>query len=219
MKLIVGLGNPGPDYERTRHNAGFMAIDRLADRHAPAAPWRGQFQSLAITVNLPQADRAILLKPTTFMNLSGRAVSEAVRFYKLDPAQDILIISDDIALPAGHIRGRASGGAGGHNGLANINQLLATPDYPRLRIGVDPKGLANQADYVLSRFTEDQWSKVDPALNRAADFCETWAAHDLATAMNKFNTKQPKPDPKQHPETQPKPENDNQPAHPHTPTT
>ena len=200
MKLIAGLGNPGAEYERTRHNAGFMVVDRLAARFGAGQMWRGQFQALAMTVDFEPGLRVILAKPTTYMNLSGRSVAEALGFYKLDPECDLLVVSDDLALSAGHIRGRASGSAGGHNGLASVEQLIGTSKYPRLRIGVDPKGLSNQSDYVLSRFTDDQWAKVDPILDTAADFCIAWAREGITPAMNTFNTKAKPGPPKDRPQ-------------------
>ena len=190
MKLIVGLGNPGAEYERTRHNAGFLAVDRLIDRHAPGAVARSRFHALAYDVTIRRAgaeERALLLKPTTFMNRSGLAVAEAARFYKLLPAEDVLVLVDDVALPIGAIRMRAKGGTGGHNGLADIQQKLGSDDYARLRIGVGSPGRATQRDYVLGRFSAEQWEDVRPALDRAADAAEVWATEGPVAAMNAFN--------------------------------
>lgn len=192
MKLIVGLGNPGLEYEKTRHNAGFLALDRLAARHAPGEIARARFHGAAIETTLPGEsgrEKALLLKPTTYMNRSGAAVAEAVRFYKIDPAVDLMVLVDDVALPCGAIRIRAEGSAGGQNGLRDIEQKLGTLAYPRLRIGVDDPGRIPRADYVLGRFTPEQWAAVDPALDRAADAVETWASRGLGAAMNAFNTR------------------------------
>ncbi len=190
MKLIVGLGNPGSEYDRTRHNAGYLVVDRLLARHAPDAPARARFHSATWDVSI-DGERALLLKPTTYMNRSGLAVGEAVRFFKLEPSADLLVVTDDVALPAGAIRLRASGGTGGHKGLGDIERALATDEYARLRIGIDPPGLAPQTDYVLGRFSPDQWAAVDPALDKAADCAERWALEGAIAAMNEFNQRAP----------------------------
>lgn len=221
MKLIVGLGNPGTEYEKTRHNAGFMAIDRLAGRHAPGAPARSRFHSLTVEATIrprpaggwgaaPPAgpssrpeERCLLMKPLTYMNRSGLAVAEAVRFFKLDPGRDLLVIVDDLYLPCGSIRLRGEGGSGGHNGLADIERALGTTGYPRCRIGIDQPAFASQVDYVLERFTEVQWAEMAKALDRAADAAEVWATAGLTPAMNRFNAPD-KPD-------RPKPERDKPP--------
>lgn len=194
MKLIVGLGNPGPEYDRTRHNAGFLAVDRLASRHARGTMPRARFQSVTLEASLPGAsgpEKVMLMKPTTYMNLSGGPVAEALRFFKLDPVQDLFVIVDDIALPCGAIRVRAEGSAGGHNGLSDIERKLGTNAYPRCRVGVDSPGVVPQADYVLSRFSAEQWALVDPALDRAADAAEAFVARGVQAAMNRFNVKSP----------------------------
>lgn len=205
MKLIVGLGNPGAQYERTRHNAGFMAVDRLAGRHARSEIARAKFNALVVEARLPAApnmedDRCLLMKPTTYMNRSGQAVGEAVRFYKLNPAWDLLVIVDDIYLPCGSIRLRSDGSAAGHNGLADIEQVLGTNQYCRCRIGVDEPGIIPQADYVLGRFTEEQWPKATEGIDRAAQAAEVWFSKGLTAAMNKFNSKPTPPTPAGKPE-------------------
>lgn len=194
MKLIVGLGNPGPTYEKTRHNAGYMAIDRLVDRHARGITPRARFQSASWETTIAD-ERCLLLKPASFMNRSGQAVAEAVRFYKVEPTKDLLIIVDDLYLPAGTIRLRPSGGAAGHNGLADVQRALGSDAYPRLRIGIDNKPpFMDQPDYVLGRFTEEQWAAVQPAIARAADAAELFAARGLEAAMNAFNAPGKPPD-------------------------
>ncbi len=221
MKLIVGLGNPGPQYDRTRHNAGFMVIDHLAARCAIDAIPKARFKSLTVEAMIPtpddkdrlpgpgsgaQTEKCLLMKPTTFMNLSGQAVSEAVRFYKLDPTQDVLVITDDVALPCGSIRLRAKGGSGGHNGLTNIQTLLGTNAYPRLRIGIDPPGTIPQVDYVLGKFSPEQQAELDKALPRAAACAALWAHEGDTAAMNRYNAptepkpKKPKPKPEPTPD-------------------
>ena len=125
MKLIVGLGNPGNQYTSTRHNAGFMVIDRLCAQFGAGAPVKARFQAATVEASIGD-QRCLLLKPTTFMNLSGRSVTEAVRFYKADPALDLLVVVDDLYLPTGDVRLKPGGGAAGHNGLASIEQLLGS---------------------------------------------------------------------------------------------
>ena len=184
MKLIVGLGNPGADYAKTRHNAGFMAIDRLATRHGLSGA-RMKFHAGLLEGPIV-GDKCVLLQPTTYMNRSGLAVAEAVRFYKLD-IEDLMVLVDDVALPVGRIRLRSSGGAGGHNGLIDIEQKISTRDYPRLRIGIDPPGRIPQVDYVLGRFTAEQRDQLEPALDRAADAVECWIRDGIEKAMSLFN--------------------------------
>jgi PTH1 family peptidyl-tRNA hydrolase len=190
VKLIVGLGNPGAEYERTRHNAGFLAVDRLIGRRAAGAPVRAKFHAGAVEGQIPGGGKAMFLKPTTYMNRSGLSVGEAMRFYKLEPEADLLVLVDDVALPVGAIRLRASGGDGGHNGLADITRALGGADYARLRIGIGAPGPVPQRDYVLRRFSQEQMDELDPALDRAADAAELWAREGAEAAMNQFNVKQ-----------------------------
>jgi PTH1 family peptidyl-tRNA hydrolase len=189
MKLIVGLGNPGPQYERTRHNAGFLALDALAQRHGLTGP-RSKFHAMTLEGAIPAGGtlhRVALLKPITFMNRSGLTVGEARTFFKLEPA-DVLVLVDDLALPVGQIRLRATGSAGGHNGLKDVERVLGTRDYPRLRIGIDrPPGGIPQVDYVLGKFTTEQSDALIPALPRACDAAETWLAEGIEPAMNQVN--------------------------------
>ncbi|HVX86990.1 MAG TPA: aminoacyl-tRNA hydrolase [Phycisphaerae bacterium] len=193
MKLITGLGNPGSQYERTRHNAGFMAVDLFAQKHG-AANFRVAHESFMADVLLP-GEKILLLKPQTYMNLSGRAVASAMAFYKL-AIDDLLVVVDDIALPVGTIRLRASGSAGGHNGLRDIERALANlaaaagktgQDYQRLRIGVDSPGRVPQKDYVLTAFTPEQKPRLEASLKSAAEAMELWATSGITPAMNKFN--------------------------------
>jgi PTH1 family peptidyl-tRNA hydrolase len=193
MKLITGLGNPGSQYERTRHNVGFMAVDLFAQKHG-AMNFRVAHESFMADVLLG-GEKVLLLKPQTFMNLSGRAVASAMAFYKLG-IEDLLVVVDDIALPVGTIRLRASGSAGGHNGLKDIERALGNVaaaigktgmDYHRLRIGVDPPGRVPQKDYVLTAFFPEQKGKVEASLKAAVEAMEVWAEKGITTAMNKFN--------------------------------
>jgi PTH1 family peptidyl-tRNA hydrolase len=188
MKLIVGLGNPGPKYDQTRHNVGFVVIDSLARRYAPGAVARGKFQG-AVVEAMIDGEKVFLLKPTTYMNRSGMAVNEAMTFYKLDAAEDLLVIVDDIALPCGAMRVRTEGGAGGHNGLADLIRHLGGERWTRLRIGVDPPGRVPQADYVLGRFRPDQLELVEPILDEAVEAAVCWVGRGAEETMNRFNRK------------------------------
>lgn len=188
--MVVGLGNPGVEYERTRHNAGFLVVDALRRRRADRAIPRGRFHALAVDTELSASGgsaRALLLKPTTYMNRSGLAVSEAVRFYKLQPTEDVLVIVDDVDLPVGSIRVRAVGGTGGHNGLADIAEKLGTDGYARLRVGVGCPGVRRRPGDVLARFSTEEWDAVQPAIERAADAAEDWAVLGVTHTMNTFN--------------------------------
>ncbi|MEY3021061.1 MAG: Peptidyl-tRNA hydrolase [Planctomycetota bacterium] len=193
MKLIVGLGNPGLEYQRTRHNVGFDCLDRLARRVSDgSSPAKARFQGLA-TDGEWSGEKVLLLKPMTYMNLSGTSVSEALRFYKLDPTSDLLVVVDDIALPCGSIRIRGEGSAGGHNGLADIELKLGTNRYPRCRIGIDPPGRIPQRDYVLGRFREDQQPLVEDALAQSVDAALCWIERGTTEAMNRFNRRGDEP--------------------------
>jgi PTH1 family peptidyl-tRNA hydrolase len=193
MKLIVGLGNPGSQYERTRHNAGFMAVDAFAQKHG-AMNYRVAHESYLADVLL-DGEKVLLLKPQTYMNLSGRAVASAMGFYKLG-IEELLVVVDDVALPVGVIRLRASGSAGGHNGLKDIELALSNlaasvkksgQDYQRLRIGVDPPGRVPQKSYVLETFSADQKPKLEEAIKQAVEAMGVWARQGITAAMNKFN--------------------------------
>jgi PTH1 family peptidyl-tRNA hydrolase len=187
MKLVVGLGNPGIEYQRTRHNVGFDCIDRLARKVCDASQSaKARFQALALEGE-SGGEKVLLLKPMTYMNLSGTSVAEALRFYKLDAGRDLLVVVDDIALPCGSIRLRGEGSAGGHNGLADIEAKLGTHRYARCRIGIDAPGRIPQKDYVLGRFREDQQPLVDEAIGLAIDATECWISRGIAEALNRFN--------------------------------
>ena len=188
MKLIVGLGNPGPEYDRTRHNVGFEVVDSLARRYAAGETARGRFHAVTVE-GFVEGEKVLLLKPTTYMNRSGQSVSEAMRFYKLEPATDLLVVVDDLALPCGQIRLRPGGSDGGHNGLRDIRSKLGTAEYARLRIGIDPPGAIPQKDYVLGKFRPDQRELVEEALATSVDAAATWARAGIEHAMNTFNQK------------------------------
>ncbi len=183
MKLIVGLGNPGTKYAATRHNVGFRVADLLAARGGIDLPqekfhaWFGRGTIAGTEV--------VLMKPTTFMNRSGQAVVAAGRFYQLPP-DDLLVISDDTALPLGKLRLRRSGGAGGHNGLQDIIDRLGTEDFARLRIGIDAP-VGERVGFVLSRFADPDEKRMTEACERAADAVECWLTQGIDQAMNRYN--------------------------------
>ena len=186
MKLVIGLGNPGRQYAGTRHNVGFDVLDLLAGRHrlewesAPAdalmARWR--------------AASALLAKPLTFMNLSGPAIGELLRFYKIE-APDLFVIVDEANLELGRLRARPSGSAGGHNGLKSIISALGTEEFARLRVGVG-RGDARRdlADHVLAKFDPDERIEVAEAVGRAADAAELFVTEGMTPVMNRFNRKE-----------------------------
>jgi PTH1 family peptidyl-tRNA hydrolase len=209
MKLIVGLGNPGTQYAKTRHNAGFMVADRLHARLGDGQPVKARFQGVTSETTIG-GEKCLLLKPTTFMNRSGQSVAEALRFFKLDPRQDLLVIVDEIYLPTGQIRLKPTGGSAGHNGLENIQQLLGTDAYPRLRVGVglQPNGgkppMIDQADYVLGRFTSEEEPLLEGALKKAEQAVEVFVTKGLDHAMNFANAGPPREKPP--PRAEPPPE-------------
>jgi PTH1 family peptidyl-tRNA hydrolase len=185
VKLIAGLGNPGPKYKGTRHNVGFEVVDELARRRqltfesspseAVVAKWR--------------AAGALIVKPLAFMNLSGQAVGELARYFKVEPA-DVLIVVDEAQLPLGRLRVRARGSAGGHNGLKSIEAHLGTDQYPRLRLGVG-RGSAERdmADHVLSRFDPDERGVMAETIGKAADAVEIFLSEGIDVVMNRYNRK------------------------------
>lgn len=183
-KLVVGLGNPGSKYEGTRHNVGFEVIDRLA-RGGSGASFAGKFDGLLAEADI-EFRRVLLLKPQTFMNLSGRSVRQAVQFYKIDLA-DVLVVCDDLTLPLGKLRLRRGGSDGGQKGLRDIAQQLGTEEYPRLRIGIGERGPIEATDFVLTRFRAAERPIIDDALILATQAVAVWVAQGLDPAMNRFN--------------------------------
>jgi PTH1 family peptidyl-tRNA hydrolase len=182
--LIVGLGNPGPQYAATRHNVGWMVLDTLAKRHG--LEFRQQQAKAVLARGLVAGRPVILAKPQTYMNLSGQAVNALARFYKI-PLERVLIIYDELDLPVGTIRLRERGSAAGHNGLTSVIQQLGTPNVPRLRIGISKPPRGAGVDWVLGRFSADERADLAPALERAADALEAWLAEGIGPAMNRFN--------------------------------
>jgi PTH1 family peptidyl-tRNA hydrolase len=184
MKLVVGLGNPGRQYDGTRHNLGFAVVDRLAAR-CGAALERERFGGRFAKCTVRGID-TVLLEPMRFMNLSGDSVVEAATFFKIEPA-DLLVIADDINLKLGTIRIRPGGSAGGHNGLDDCIRALGTADFARLRIGVGPFDGADATGFVLGRFTSAERKTIEPRLDRAAEAAECWIEHGTERAAGRFN--------------------------------
>ena len=188
MKLVVGLGNPGPKYEGTRHNVGFAAVDLMATRHH--VEWEAAPRGVEAVIGRWRARDVVLAKPLTFMNLSGAAMLGLTQFYKIE-LQDALVIIDEVQLETGRIRVRPSGSAGGHNGLKSIIATLGTGQFPRMRIGVG-RGDSRRdlADHVLARFEPDERSVIDDAIARAADAAELFVDEGCVASMNRFNRKE-----------------------------
>jgi len=183
VKIIVGLGNPGREYAATRHNLGFMVVDELARRYA-AGEHRNRFHSDLVEVFDAQ-EKIVLLKPRTYMNLSGTAVREAMSWYKMS-LDELLVVVDDIDLPFGSMRVRARGGSGGHNGLKSIIEELQVEAFPRLRIGIG-RGPGHATRQVLSRFTSEEERVLPSVLVAAADCVLEWQRHGIISAMNHCN--------------------------------
>ena len=187
MYLIVGLGNPTREYEHTRHNAGFDAVDMLADRLNISVKEK-KHKGLC-GKGMLGAEKVILLKPQTYMNLSGESVRAAADFYKIDH-EHIIVMYDDIDLDVGKLRVRAKGSAGGHNGLKNIIAHLGTQEFPRVRIGVGAKpDRMDLADYVLGRFPQVEQSVMEDAFKEAAEAAAAIVEDGIDAAMNRFNRK------------------------------
>lgn len=187
LSLIAGLGNPGIEYAGTRHNIGFMLVERLAARWRAA--WKLERKFNARLARLEQAGQKIILcQPQTFMNASGEAVGALARFYQL-PAERMLIVADDADLPLGQIRLRAKGSSGGHHGLESIERQLATREYPRLRLGIGRRADDDRqiTDYVLGRFAAGERKMAEEALARASQQAECWWSAGIKEAMNQFN--------------------------------
>ncbi len=183
--MVVVLGNPGRKYEGTRHNIGFAVAAELARRHATGRP-RSGFQAELVEADL-SGEKALLLLPQTFMNLSGTSALAARDFYKL-ANENLLVVCDDFNLPLGMLRLRGQGTAGGQKGLADILRCLGTDEVPRLRIGVGPVPASwDPVDFVLSRFTKNELPEIELSIVRAADAVEDWATKGLAESMNRFN--------------------------------
>ena len=188
MKLIIGLGNPGSQYENTRHNMGWMAIDRFAKINNVEMHLEPKFQGIigSITIN---GEKTLLLKPVTYMNLSGESVIKVMTFYKID-VDDILVISDDLDSPLGRIRLRAKGSAGGHNGHKNIVQHIKTEAYKRIKLGIDRSDVIPVIDWVLKKFTKDELKELDPVFDKVSDALYEFASGiDFMKISSKYSEK------------------------------
>ena len=185
--LVVGLGNPGKEYEKTRHNVGFRGADRLHSENM-GAPWKQKCKALVSDCRIGNK-RVLLAKPQTFMNLSGQAVSELAKFYKIEN-ENIIIIFDDISLPGGKIRVRETGSHGGHNGMKNISALMNSTDIPRVKLGVGekPNPEYDLKDWVLGKFSKEEEKVIEAAVVRAATAVEAIALNGAAAAMNAVNS-------------------------------
>ena len=184
MKLIVGLGNPGKEYAGTRHNCGFMVIDRLASKLNVDVD-QNKFKGLYAKVKYHGED-IILLKPQTYMNLSGESVNAVMNFFKIDK-EDLLVIYDDLDMPVGKLRLRKTGSAGGHNGIKNIIAHLNNQDFKRIRVGIDRHKYMNVADYVLSRFSKVESEAIEQGIENAANAVLDYLDNDFNHAMNYYN--------------------------------
>lgn len=192
MNLIVGLGNPGIEYQFTPHNVGFLAVDRIAEQCGARVSNR---RCRALTASASFAGRPVILaKPETWMNLSGMAVRELVEEFEAEPQRDLIVIYDELDLPLGNMRIRQRGGSAGHNGMESILGALGTDEFLRIRLGIGPEHKPSDgARYVLSPFRKQQYPVVDEMLERAAEAVKVILENGAAAAMNRFNQK-PKPD-------------------------
>lgn len=191
MYLIVGLGNPGRQYEATRHNMGYDTVDYLIEKHR--IPQSGVKFNAMFGKGIIGGERVILAKPLSYMNLSGGPVQELANYFKIDPGTELIVLYDDIDLEPGQIRIRKRGSAGGHNGIKDIIRRLGREDFLRVKIGVGAKPKDwDLADHVLGRFTQDERKLVDDAIKRAGDAVEMMISQGADAAMNEYNKKQPK---------------------------
>ena len=184
IRLIAGLGNPGPEYVATRHNVGFMVVDQMAAQFGSAWEKSTRWEALST-----KCGGVLLVKPLSFMNCSGYPVFAVAQFYKIEP-QEILVVLDDFALPLGRLRLRARGGPGGHNGLESVIVQFGTEEIPRLRIGIGDAPREGSTDYVLSRFFDEEKSIVRSTIDRAVEALKCAIDNGLVSAMNSFNKSQ-----------------------------
>ena len=186
MKLIAGLGNPGPRYARTRHNVGFLAVDGLARLwDMELSEYSARFEAMIGRTERGD-DSVMLIKPQTFMNLSGKSVLAVRQFYKIE-ARGILVVYDDLDLPPGKLRLRAGGSGGGHNGMNDILRRLGTNEIARIRIGIGRVHSAATTSHVLGRFAPDEFDDVQCTIDAATEAAACWVASGITTAMNKYN--------------------------------
>ena len=188
MYIIAGLGNPGKKYEHTRHNVGFDVMDVLAEKYNIRMDEK-KYKAIC-GKGMIGSEKVVLVKPQTFMNLSGESIAEAVNFYKVDPASELLVIFDDISLAPGQLRIRAKGSAGGHNGIKSIIAHLGTQEFPRVRVGVGEKPpRMDLADYVLGHFSQGEGKIMEDAVKEAADAVMEAVEEGIDHAMNSHNRK------------------------------
>jgi peptidyl-tRNA hydrolase, PTH1 family len=189
MKVLLGLGNPGKDYERTRHNIGWWVLDACARRWM-AEGWKKDGQAMVATARVGSTV-VKLVKPLTYMNLSGQVLTPYLRRDSFDAAQDLMVIVDEVALPFAQLRTRASGSAGGHNGLKSVQSVVGGSGYPRMRVGIQPlhprASVGDLSDFVLAPFTRDETTAMESSLPRMVDALELWVREGLAPMMNKYN--------------------------------
>lgn len=186
MYIIAGLGNPGREYENTRHNAGFASLDALAKRHGIELTTR-KFQAL-VGSGYIDGQKVLLVKPQTYMNLSGESLRAACDFFKVDPEQELIVIYDDISLAPGQVRVRKKGSAGGHNGIKSIIAQLGTQNFLRVKVGVGEKPAGwDLADYVLGHFSKEEQEVMEEAFSRAADAAADLLTEDVERVMNQYN--------------------------------
>ena len=194
MYIITGLGNPGSKYAHTRHNVGFDAIDKLAEKYhinIDTKKFKGEYGMGYI-----EGQKVLLLKPQTYMNLSGECLQEVISYFKIDPEEELIVLFDDISLAPGLIRIRKKGSAGGHNGVKNIILHCGTQNFKRVKIGVGEKPKNwDLADYVLSRFPDEDRAQVEEAMDNTADAVKMMLADEVEAAMNKYNRKSPAAEP------------------------
>ena len=187
MKLIVGLGNPGKEYENTRHNIGFMVVDNYILKKGISDSWKNKFNGLYLEANI-KGEKVIFLKPQSYMNLSGGVVSQFVNFYKIN-LDDIIVISDDLDLLTGNFKLKANGSCGGHNGLRDIERCLGTQNYKRLKIGISKNNDIDTKDYVLARISNDDLNIYNELFNNLLCVIDEFLSISFADLMNKYNCK------------------------------
>lgn len=187
MKLIVGLGNPGRNYEGTRHNVGFSFIDFYLESKKITPSWKNKFQGLYCEVRI-HGEKIMFLKPQSFMNLSGTVVSQFMHFFKID-VEDLLVISDDLDLNLGNFKLRDKGSCGGHNGLRNIEQCIHTQQYKRLKIGISNDKTKDTKDYVLNQFSKEDYTKLQNVFELLISVVDDFFEIDFLSLMNRYNRK------------------------------
>ncbi len=185
MKIVVGIGNPGPDYDGTRHNVGFDTVDRVAQESNIGSLTRPRFSSLTASGMIGES-KVTLLKPQTYVNLSGEAARASLDWYRLSP-DVLLVVCDDFNLPLGRIRVRAGGSSGGHKGLQSISDALDTEEFPRLRIGIGQPEQGKAVDFVLSQFRGEEIDQIQSTIQQASAAVRCWITEDIEACMSTFN--------------------------------